>query len=860
MSASPSTGAPAAKRKNKKNKRKDKPQQGGETSLSAAVASTATPASASAPTAVPTPPSSAAAATTTTTTATSASAKAPCLLGNETTGPLARVSKHVSWASLSPCGGPAVGTGFSGSAAKMILNGQNVVVKQVPMKNSRLKEEFARELDVYETCWSYSAKPPPHVCEYYGAGICPAKMGNPDTGFIVLGLYDSDAWSEIKSQPPRTKTAKAPTRYLHACHCVAKAMEYLHSIGFLYRDLHLGNVLLRGKGDKPEVALCDFGAALQVTAPAISFSGHRRLIGPEVAIQRLNNEPLTNYGKASDVYMFGAMLFEVLEGFVNNQRFFHDMGPDDDVMRAVVQGRRPTISALMRENNPKLVSLIQACWDQNTHSRPPFSDILGKMSEIVENGSQSPKKPVFQSAPPMTDIPFHTKNLYMPDEVMSCLQKCIRRSEVDNLLFWIAELDQSKMGRAAIDRLSVIMSEDVSISVLLLPCVVTKLREEYIHAAGQKNGPLSKKLLMQCAEVLARSPKCRMANNACCATMGYVKKGIAANDPLCTTHWEVSMNEVSRGECPAFCQLRQLLHEAVDDISAEDRALMLLQRLYMGDMENPTGWIDKIWNFIFTLDFPSELKCYTDKVYNSLFSIRSVGGEGGERLRIFHCILLYTRQKTLLKYSQIDPPSPEITPEKIENIYNCTTRLPVPDYCVDRHTFRGKGGGSDANFCYGGDTNGYLGAAAKSLNIDISHWDAAERAKSHGPGVKSKKNISVKSSVAAGLPTLIEWFFDVGSAVPEGMEIIPYHIQQVTSASFRPEGDHRRPQAKEFYLKEEEEFGSVQAKSVKIMDKHRALLKAAFAQRAKPVCVSPTTSTTSTTTTKGKGKGKGKKS
>lgn len=38
-------------------------------------------------------------------------------------------------------------------------------------------------------------------------------------------------------------------------------MKYLHDRDILFRDLHLGNVLIRNTdSERPDVVLCDFGA------------------------------------------------------------------------------------------------------------------------------------------------------------------------------------------------------------------------------------------------------------------------------------------------------------------------------------------------------------------------------------------------------------------------------------------------------------------------------------------------------------------------------------------------------------------------------------------------------------------------
>jgi replication-associated recombination protein RarA len=57
----------------------------------------------------------------------------------------------------------------------------------------------------------------------------------------------------------------------------------------------------------------------------------------------------------------------------------------------------------------------------------------------------------------------------MHDEVMSSIQKAIRRGNPFDAMYWAAELDNSEHGKGAIDRLTVIHSEDVSMTYGAMP-------------------------------------------------------------------------------------------------------------------------------------------------------------------------------------------------------------------------------------------------------------------------------------------------------------------------------------------------------------------------------------------------------
>ncbi len=67
----------------------------------------------------------------------------------------------------------------------------------------------------------------------------------------------------------------------------------------------------------------------------------------------------------------------------------------------------------------------------------------------------------------------------MSDELMSVLQKAIRRGNTFDAMYWAAELDNSNMGKQAMDRLTVIASEDVSLSYVGSPIWINHQHKEW---------------------------------------------------------------------------------------------------------------------------------------------------------------------------------------------------------------------------------------------------------------------------------------------------------------------------------------------------------------------------------------------
>lgn len=181
---------------------------------------------------------------------------------------------------------------------------------------------------------------------------------------------------------------------------VADGMAYLHSTNpsILHRDLRCGNLFVT---ENDVIKICDFGV-VKLTQPLRSacqkddcccqgrYSACPPSIAwtaPEVLLHANSQETEEFITKASDVYSFGIVMWEL----VMCEDPFEEMSTLQEVMDFVIKGGRPEVPHY-HKLMPLYNELMEKCWKNKAEERPNFKEVTVYLKELMHHAK------VFQKA------------------------------------------------------------------------------------------------------------------------------------------------------------------------------------------------------------------------------------------------------------------------------------------------------------------------------------------------------------------------------------------------------------------------------------------------------------------------------
>lgn len=167
---------------------------------------------------------------------------------------------------------------------------------------------------------------------------------------------------------------------------IARGMDYLHCrapISLIHRDLKSSNVLLSETIENDDIQfktlkITDFGLAREVyKTTRMSQAGTYAWMAPEV----IKN---STFSKASDVWSYGVLLWELLTGETPYK------GIDTLAVAYGVAVNKLTLPIPSTCPQPWR-ELMEKCWESDPHRRPSFEHILDDLDNIVHSSfTQTP--------------------------------------------------------------------------------------------------------------------------------------------------------------------------------------------------------------------------------------------------------------------------------------------------------------------------------------------------------------------------------------------------------------------------------------------------------------------------------------
>ncbi|RIB01052.1 kinase-like domain-containing protein [Gigaspora rosea] len=137
-------------------------------------------------------------------------------------------------------------------------------------------------------------------------------------------------------------------------------LKLIHSQGYVHRDLHSGNVLL---DDVYNGYIADLGLSISSNIALKAEANNDKIYGilPYVAPEILDGKP---YTKASDIYSFGMIMWEILYG----KSVSYDQNDEIKLqLQICYDDLRPSIN----EDSPQCyIKLMKECWEKEPDERP----------------------------------------------------------------------------------------------------------------------------------------------------------------------------------------------------------------------------------------------------------------------------------------------------------------------------------------------------------------------------------------------------------------------------------------------------------------------------------------------------------
>jgi hypothetical protein len=264
--------------------------------------------------------------------------------------------------------GATIGQGHFGVVRRAQWRGRTVAVKQIKKASIGADDKAVAD---FEDEIGRMATMQPHENLVHLQGIM--RLPNGDLAAVVEFCAQGALVDALYGPNARNFDGEQLSQIAYDAAC---GLLHLHANDVVHRDVAARNVLLAGRKDLV-AKLSDFGMARDVSSAA-SGAEHQTetLIGP---VRWMAPEQLTklSYSRASDVFAFGVLLFEIFAGEAP-WAGVSNIG----VITQVVAGRRMAVPFTA----PLAVrQVMEQCWLAAAADRPNMKSVCAKISPATRD-------------------------------------------------------------------------------------------------------------------------------------------------------------------------------------------------------------------------------------------------------------------------------------------------------------------------------------------------------------------------------------------------------------------------------------------------------------------------------------------
>lgn len=299
---------------------------------------------------------------------------------------------------------------------------------------------------------------------------------------------------------PKAKNLSWEFRYQIALN-IAHGLQYLAEKGIIHRDVRSPNIFMvnitpKNLHDRVAV-VADFGLSVYALPKVSGTLRTWRWLAPEVF-----HFSSSGYDTTSDIYSFGVVLWELIEGTYPFGEF-----PEDEweVQESIVKDHlRPTIPEDETICNPLYAHLIRRCWSTLPLDRPTWKEIITTLLHLLNQPtdiliptttSTVPKYNLMKTLIQNRDRRFSSfSEATKPTKVRAQfeLPEKIQTMVVVNATLWMGTRDgeiliySAQLAKGTLKNPAVVKSWNISVSIIALHSIVSSVdNHRYIWAVSQ---------------------------------------------------------------------------------------------------------------------------------------------------------------------------------------------------------------------------------------------------------------------------------------------------------------------------------------------------------------------------------------